>query len=203
MTTEVTFTPSAYSLLLLHSARHPQNTTTGFLLGSASGKETKVEKVIPLNHHWTNLAVVEDVALKLLEAHQQSSTTSDPQLLGIYEVPSNIKAEKLSHSATRLASKLSQRTKTNALAVLVDLSKLILIPPVHGLESFVVKDNGNVQAGGKTQLQDEQATIEKTLKLIRDDKLWKDLRDFDDHLEDVSVDWLDNSNVTKAIAAAK
>ncbi|CAO1639554.1 unnamed protein product [Sympodiomycopsis kandeliae] len=138
---------------------------------------------------------------QLEEAHQ-SSTPSNPQLLGIYEVPSRLEAEKLSHSAIRPASKIPQHTKWNALATLVDLSKLILIPPVHGLGSFVVKENGNVQADGKTQLQDEQATIGKTLKFIQKEKLWKDLRDFDDHLEDVSIDWLNKSNVTRAIATA-
>lgn len=73
--TQVTFTPTAYSLLLLHAARHPQNTVTGFLLGSVVGSQVTVEKVITLAHHWTNLAAIEDVALSLvsrIERHKLS-----------------------------------------------------------------------------------------------------------------------------------
>lgn len=65
-TPTITFTPTAYSLLLLHAARHPANTVTGFLLGSVQGAHATVEKVVTLGHHWTNLAVIEDVALGLV-----------------------------------------------------------------------------------------------------------------------------------------
>lgn len=69
--TQITFTPTAYSLTLLHAARHPQNTVTGFLLGSVVGSQVTVQKVIPLAHHWTNLAAIEDVALSLVSSQRR------------------------------------------------------------------------------------------------------------------------------------
>lgn len=66
MADSIAITPEAYALLVLHAARHPHATVTGFLLGSASSGTTTVSKVVPLAHHWTNLATIEDAGLGLV-----------------------------------------------------------------------------------------------------------------------------------------
>lgn len=81
MPSSITLTSSAYSLLLLHAAAHPQSTVTGFLLGKRDGSgaadgELIVDKVVPLAHHWGHLAAVEDVGLELVGCRAKRETCS-------------------------------------------------------------------------------------------------------------------------------
>lgn len=62
----LTFSSSAYQMLLLHAAAHPEATVTGFLLGSGPDETATVERIVPLAHRWTSLAAMEDAGLALV-----------------------------------------------------------------------------------------------------------------------------------------
>lgn len=142
--------------------------------------------------------------------------------MGIYEAPAKTNASAPSLSAIRLANKVAQCAQKQgkgsanvapliaggSLAVVINISQLILIPPVHTLTPFVVSSAPNASSAqplptSSISLRDEQTTIAATLQAIREEGLWKDVRDFDDHLEDVGVDWIDNATAVKAIEAGR
>ncbi|CAO1626764.1 unnamed protein product [Jaminaea pallidilutea] len=222
----ITLTPSAYSLLILHAARHPQATVSGLLLGTSQtgpdGPGLIVEKVVPLTHHWTELAVAEDVGLSLLEAHlsaasSSSSSTSSSQslsLLGLYEAPSRVNALTPSASATRLATKIASRRRnaegsassSSSQQILVldgssllqpDSDKAALLPFTVG------SGNSSAKAAPETnvRVQGGDQTISKLRTLVREQGGWKTVHDLDDHLEDTSIDWLENAAALDTIRA--
>ncbi|PWN21104.1 hypothetical protein BCV69DRAFT_185371 [Microstroma glucosiphilum] len=224
MPSSIRLTSSAYSLLILHAAAHPQSTVTGFLLGKVDGSgdadgELTVDEVVPLAHHWNHLGTVEDVGLELLTSHL-ASTSSKLSVIGVYEAPAKGSAIVLSHSALRLAGKVSQqiakgkskeidggaggRSRQACLALLLQNGS-VLQPTSHALKPFFVPPSSSAQTFNQDKLavEDAEETIRTLTEAVRTKGAWKAVRDLDDHLEDTSVDWLNNKLIASQRSVTK
>ena len=86
-----TLTPLAYTLPLLHAARH-LSTVLGIFLGrsspspssSSSASEIIIEDAIPLIHHYTSLSPMTEVALEMAELYAEERGLS---VVGVYLAP--------------------------------------------------------------------------------------------------------------------
>lgn len=60
---------AAYSIIVLHCAKHPASEVMGFLLGTVTSSGVHVEKAIAVQHHWNRLSPMVEVAASLVR-HQ-------------------------------------------------------------------------------------------------------------------------------------
>ena len=58
----------AYTKLILHALKHPQQTVNGVLLGVPAlvGGTIDIVDAVPLQHHWTNLSPMMEAGLGIV-----------------------------------------------------------------------------------------------------------------------------------------
>ncbi|PWN50044.1 UPF0172-domain-containing protein [Violaceomyces palustris] len=215
----------AYKKIILHSAKHPSSTVSGLIVASPSsstpGNELpsfEVTDVIPLFHHWNSLSPMAEVALALASSHVKSLSKT---IVGIYEAPKLVSEKTPSPQSTRIAQRIASLSpdRQHTAIVLVVNNSLLLTPNSHSLLPFTVTESGTGQEVGKGSsnpvvkplpsnlikpktmrsgaIQLERGTeqsVQQVETAVKSGE-WKDLVDFDDHLEDLKADWLANPSI--------
>ncbi|KAJ9480206.1 MPN domain-containing protein [Pseudozyma hubeiensis] len=196
----VTVSSLAYKKLILHAAKYPTARVLGFLLAdSASPQTINIVDSIPLSHHWTALAPMAEVALSLATSYASSKTL---RVVGLYEAPELTSDRNPSPQANKLTEKIAGLANAEALLLLVNNATLLKAGE-HSLSGFTVSSStsgkGDTKpkalAGSAVVLQDQSRAAEVE-SAVRKDSAWDKIVDFDDHLEDPSLDWLQNLAIT-------
>ncbi|KAJ1023493.1 hypothetical protein NDA16_003110 [Ustilago loliicola] len=195
--------PLAYKKLVLHAAKYPTARVLGLLLADATSSSTDltITDSIPLSHHWTALAPMAEAALSLATSYASSKNLA---VVGLYEAPELVSDRNVSRQASKLAEKITTFAGKEALLLHVNNATL-LNPNNHSLSGYTVA--ATTSAGGKgeakpKQLQGSAVSLQDSAKAkelegaVRKERTWEKLVDFDDHLEDPSSDWLQNSAIT-------
>lgn len=191
----------AYKKIVLHTAKYPTARVLGFLLSdpSKSSQDLIISDSIPLSHHWTSLAPMAEAALSLVTSYASSKNLS---IVGLYEAPELVSDRTPSPQASKLAEKIANLANKEALLLFVNNATLLSLDG-HSLAGYTVSANSSGKGetkpkalqGSALSLQDQ--TKAKELEgAVRRDRTWEKLADFDDHLEDPSLDWLQNSAIT-------
>jgi len=201
--------PEAYYKIFFHAAKHPHQPVNGVLLGTqdsvvgtnASGKgNITIADAVPLLHHWTSLSPMMEIGLDLATQHAESLGM---QVVGYYQA-----CERLDDTALApVGEKVAGRVKAafgDAVAFVIDNQKLgtsegALVPylassPTSHWRPLPSDSNSDPQPfspGSKFQFLDPDTPTE-AVKLVQDRNLHFAFGDFDDHLEDVTIDWLRN-----------
>ncbi|KAJ6585169.1 hypothetical protein B0H19DRAFT_1108603 [Mycena capillaripes] len=186
----------AYFKIFFHAAKHPQSSVNGVLLGKEepSGQISIVD-AIPLLHHWTSLSPMMEIGLDLAGRHAESMGLS---LVGYYQACERIDDTALAPVGERVAGKLKDGFK-NAVALVIDGEKLgsgeaALIPYVSQGATWRPY-SGEITAfnqGSVFQLASPDLPG-RAISLVREQTRHQLFGDFDDHLEDVTIDWLRNT----------
>ncbi|KAF8603319.1 UPF0172-domain-containing protein [Ceratobasidium sp. AG-I] len=190
-----TISHKAYTKLIIHAAKYPHAPVNGVLIGAASpsaGGSIVVADAIPLLHQWTNLSPMMEIGLDLAHSHAESTGMS---LLGYYQATQRIdEDEGLSAVGERIAASLKGKFK-DAFALVIDSASLAstTTPPLIPYTS-----TSGLQAWSRTAFSPtfslaESDSPERALNVIRKNTAYAKFGDFDDHLQDVSVDWLRGS----------
>ncbi|SPO27116.1 uncharacterized protein UTRI_10577_B [Ustilago trichophora] len=198
----VSVSPLAYKKLVLHTAKYPTARVLGLLLAdstsSPSGSVT-ISDSIPLSHHWTALAPMAEVALSLATSYASSKNLT---VVGLYEAPELVSDRAPSQQASKLAEKIATLANREALLLLVNNATL-LNPHNHSLSGYSVSANASGKGEAKSKpLQGSAVTLQDENKAkqlesaVKKERIWQKIVDFDDHLEDPSLDWLQNSAIT-------
>ncbi|THH09948.1 hypothetical protein EW145_g1652 [Phellinidium pouzarii] len=180
-----TVSQRAYLKIGFHAAKYPHRQVNGVLLGKESPESIEISDAIPLLHHWTSLSPSMEIGLDLA-SEQPNDTTLTPV------------GEKVAETI--------KKSFQQAIAFVVDGTKVAagepaLIPYLPQGSSSPWRPaphNGDIQSFSATsqfKLEPPSAAAD-ILRLIRDSNLHLKLGDFDDHLEDVSIDWLRNKDCT-------
>ncbi|KIK81424.1 hypothetical protein PAXRUDRAFT_832875 [Paxillus rubicundulus Ve08.2h10] len=192
----------AYVKIFLHAAKHPHKPVNGVLLGRLSSGVVTIQDVIPLLHHWTSLSPMMEIGLTLAKGHAESV---DLSLVGYYQACERIDDTALAPVGERVVEQL--RTQfSDVIAFVIDgdalgSGEVALIPYLPQASSTSWRPQTlNPPAfapGSRIMLADPQ-TPSRAVALVRDDHLHHEFGDFDDHLEDVTIDWLRNNacNIT-------
>jgi len=191
----------AYKKLILHTAKYPTARVLGFLLSdpSKSSQDLVISDSIPLSHHWSSLAPMAEAALSLASAYASSRNLA---IVGLYEAPELVSDRTPSPQASKLAEKIATLANKEALLIFVNNTTL-LSSSNHALTGYTVSANSSGKGetkpkalqGSALSLQD-QSKAKELEGAVRRDRAWERLVDFDDHLEDPSLDWLQNSAIT-------
>ncbi|OAV99036.1 hypothetical protein PTTG_02424 [Puccinia triticina 1-1 BBBD Race 1] len=164
---------------LRHMAKYPHSTVIGLLVGSIEGDSVSIVDAIPLVHHWLDLSPMLEAGLALAKIHVESKNL---KLLGTYVAHSRTDLKSLDIVSQKLNESLQSES---SIALIIDSQKLNTTenPFIPYTRS---KDN-------------EWSTLDDNCFQANIPKDWLDcegsIGDFDDHLEDLGVDWLVNPTI--------
>jgi len=189
-----TLSYKAYLKLILHAAKYPHAPVNGVLLGSSSSstKDVLVSDAIPLLHHWTSLSPMMEIGLDLARNHAESIGL---HIVGYYQATERIDEDVLSPVGERVASLIRERFE-DAFAIVInsaamDLESPPLVPYLPSRSSSGTPSWARTESFSPPQFNLSDAnSVTKARESVRTEGTHKKFGDFDDHLEDVTVDWL-------------
>ncbi|KIM89029.1 hypothetical protein PILCRDRAFT_61464 [Piloderma croceum F 1598] len=201
-----TIAHEAYLKIMFHAAKHPHLPVNGVLLGKLSSSEMVViEDAIPLLHHWTSLSPMMEISLDLSRTYAESVGMA---LVGYYQACERLEDTSLAPVGEKVAEKLREQFK-DAIAFVIDgrdlgenlrSGKASLIPylPLQLSSSWRPYSPPPVAFTPPSPfILASQDSPSRTAALLEEkrgepDAILQKFGDFDDHLEDVSIDWLRN-----------
>ncbi|GAA5949606.1 hypothetical protein JCM3765_002722 [Sporobolomyces pararoseus] len=190
-----TLSTRASTLPILHAAKHPTQTVCGLLIGSSSSNSHSISDVIPLLHHWTDLSAMMEVALQLAELHVKQQ---GKEIMGMYVANERIGDLAVPLGLGKVADAIKQEN-SNAVVLLIDNEKLNseespYLPYLNSSSSW------SLSPTAKLSLDDTNpASLNSSIRKHLDAHHQDLVGDFDDHLEDASVDWLTQSSLLSLI----
>ncbi|KAH7908832.1 Metallo-dependent hydrolase [Hygrophoropsis aurantiaca] len=188
----------AYLKIFFHAAKHPHLRVNGVLLGKLdpASQNVLIEDVIPLLHHWTSLSAMMSIGLNLAQGYAESVNLA---LVGYYQASDRVDDTALAPVGEKVVSELREQFK-EAIAFVIDGDKLgsgepALIPylPWASTSSWRPYNlNPPAFSIGSSISLANPASPSQAIALVRDAQRHYKFGDFDDHLEDVTIDWLRN-----------
>ncbi|KAJ7677476.1 hypothetical protein B0H17DRAFT_944892 [Mycena rosella] len=185
----------AYFKIFFHAAKHPQSSVNGVLLGKEEPAGTvNIVDAIPLLHHWTSLSPMMEIGLDLAGRHADSAGL---KLVGYYQACERVDDTALAPVGERVAGKLKDSFK-DAIAFVIDGENLgsgeaALIPYISQGTSWRPSGEANAFSAGSAFQLSSPDLPRRALALVQAQGSHQLFGDFDDHLEDVTIDWLRNT----------
>ncbi|KAJ6475054.1 hypothetical protein C8R47DRAFT_1324028 [Mycena vitilis] len=181
----------AYFKIIFHAAKHPHSSVNGVLLGKEEpAGQIRIMDAVPLLHHWTSLSPMMEIGLDLAARHAESLGLN---LVGYYQACERADDTALAPVGERVAGKLKDGFK-NAVALVIDGEKLgsgevALIPYVSQGATWrpYSGDAPAFSAGSVFQLASPDLP-KRAVTLVREQDRHQVFGDFDDHLEDVTIE---------------
>eukprot|EP00931_Biecheleriopsis_adriatica_P105652 TRINITY_DN80204_c0_g1_i1.p1 TRINITY_DN80204_c0_g1~~TRINITY_DN80204_c0_g1_i1.p1 ORF type:complete len:233 (+),score=62.72 TRINITY_DN80204_c0_g1_i1:67-699(+) len=174
------FDPKAYAKAAMHGCKHSSEPVLGLFIGSASGKVMKVMDAIPL-FHTHSLGPMLKIACMLTEEHCKAA--GGLEIIGLYHATPSGSTEMTPVKA--IAEKIGSNFASASVWTL-DAGKL-------SEKQFAFKGLGHVKdewkAIGSDAVSLSSEAMDGVARLISEMK-YLDLVDFDDHLVDGSLSWL-------------
>ncbi|XP_066582564.1 ER membrane protein complex subunit 8-like [Prorops nasuta] len=195
---DVYISPRAYCKTILHGVKYPHCAINGLLLAKQKKGEGKsanlyIEDAIPLFHICLHVSPMAEIALNLVDHY---CSTKGLVIAGYYLANENINDLSTDRPAHRIADKIAENLG-NAILVVIDNKALSLTSgsPLR-ISQFI---DGKWKAKDKANIiyEDEADKPNLMVNLIKEDQ-HKNLIDFDNHLDDIALDWL-NKKLNKII----
>ncbi|KAJ7095735.1 hypothetical protein B0H15DRAFT_826858 [Mycena belliarum] len=186
----------AYFKIFFHAAKHPHCSVNGVLLGKEESAGTiRIVDAVPLLHHWTSLSPMMEIGLDLAGRHAESAGM---KLVGYYQACERIDDTALAPVGERVAGKIKDGFK-DAIAFVVDGKNLAsgeaaLVPYTFQGTTWrpYSDDTTAFNVGSAFQLAAPDLP-RRALALVHEKRHFM-FGDFDEHLEDVTIDWLRNAS---------
>ncbi|KAJ4725321.1 ER membrane protein complex subunit 8/9-like [Melia azedarach] len=187
---------NAYMKLVLHARKHKTAAVNGVLLGRVSPQNDDVIEIadsVPLFHSHLGLLPNLEISLILIEEHYSAQGLG---IVGYFHANERFDDIELSNVAKNIGDHICRYFPQSAI-ILLDNKKLEALPkekersPVMQLYIRDASKNWKLVGsdGGCQLVTKEPAANIVLLDHISSGK-WQDVVDFDDHLDDISKDWL-------------
>ncbi|CAG5116275.1 unnamed protein product [Candidula unifasciata] len=178
----------AHCKLLLHAAKYPHAPVNGVLLAEDNkNKESKVVKYvdsIPLFHISLGLSPMLEMALLQIDAYCKSKGLV---IGGYYQANENYNDNELNHVAKTIGRKI-QENFHDACVLMIDNRRVRAESVSQAYRIFTLKESGWKEADKKSTSEDDISKEECLYTLLKSGSQ-RQLRDFDNHLDDVGNDW--------------
>ncbi|KAJ2806194.1 hypothetical protein H4S07_003857 [Coemansia furcata] len=206
--TEYTISLQAYAKAVLHCAKYPWASVHGLLLTEKKDGKVRMVDAIPLAHNWTQLTPTFDVALQQAQAYAKTKGWS---IGGYYVAYEDAETTQLSASGALLARAVSASNE-DVVAFVIDAKKLSPGSTQPGLVPYLNVDSqwkeqasaftgAKPKGGAATFVLENNRVQAATLKLVAE-RADIGIHDFDEHLDDVTLDWLQNNALSERIRTA-
>lgn len=189
---EVHFSVRAYSKMILHAAKYPHCAINGVLLAKSDRKRNvnsgliSVSDCIPLFHQIEGLSPMVEVALAQIETR---SAAAGLYICGYYHANRSLRDTSVNIFSQRIADKVAELSPNNqAILVTLDNRRLGLVLETPALIAQMAFD-GKWRSCATKNIHLDEDTLAVTSALLQK-KTYKDLADFDNHLDDLTQDYL-------------
>ncbi|XP_017780339.1 PREDICTED: ER membrane protein complex subunit 8/9 homolog [Nicrophorus vespilloides] len=188
--TDITFSSKAYCKIILHAAKYPYAAVNGVLLAKTpvKGKEIEFVDAVPLFHIALNLTPMAEIALTQID---QVASQAGLTIAGYYTAHENLWDCSFERAQHRIADKIAENCP-NACLVVIDNSKLSM-----QLDNLAIRvaqfSDGKYR---EVNIQKVSLNTDETLDIcsaLIESRDFEELVDFDNHLDDVSKDWMNDS----------
>ena len=195
--TKPALSPQAYSKIILHACKYPHKAINGVLLGedSKSTECTRVVDAIPLFHQCLGLAPMLEIALTQIDTYCRNEGL---QIVGYYQANENVNDNSPDLIAYKIAEKINENVP-NSLLLMVDNNKMDVECKEPALDLYTLTDN-KWNVGGGWYLIGGDSSLALVSELITG-KTYQNLVDFDNHLDDITLDWA-NTPINKLVNLA-
>jgi len=186
---ELEVSTRAYCKMIMHSAKYPSSAINGVLLSkrdSVKAGARTIHDCIPLFHMGHGLAPMVEVALAQVDSQCEESGLV---ISGFYHAHDNLRDNHVDVFSQKIADKVAEN-QPGTLLVTIDSKKLSaniespsLIVQQHSDGKWRTRDKSQVR------LEHDEVTLACASALVHK-KIYRDLVDFDTHLDDLSMDYL-------------
>ncbi|XP_003392943.1 ER membrane protein complex subunit 8/9 homolog [Bombus affinis] len=197
---DISFSSRAYCKIILHAAKYPHCAINGLLLGKQNSKsdsksvELHIEDVIPLFHICLHVSPMAEIALTMVD---QYAIGKGLVLAGYYLANENINDLSTDKPAHKIADKIAENCG-NTLLVVVDNKEITLAMSSNPLRVSQFVDGKWKLKDVTDILYDKGVTHTDVLYSLLKAEEYRNLVDFDNHLDDISLDW-QNCKLNKTI----
>ncbi|PIA19650.1 UPF0172-domain-containing protein [Coemansia reversa NRRL 1564] len=201
-----TISVQAYAKAVLHCAKYPWATVHGLLLSEKKDGKVRYVDAIPLAHTWTHLTPMFDVALQQVQLYAKANGLS---IGGYYVAHEDVSATQLPEFSALLA-KTILGVSDDVVAFVIDAKKLAPESNEPGIIPYVNTDSQwkavpagfATNKGGSAEFALENNRVLATAKRLVAERAEVAIHDFDEHLDDVTLDWLQNPLLNERIRTA-
>ncbi|KAJ3411797.1 ER membrane protein complex subunit 8 [Chytridiales sp. JEL 0842] len=181
----------AYAKIILHAAKYSVTSIAGALIGSKVGTDKiVVSDAVPLFHNVSPLTPMTEVALQQVEIYAEQT---GKKVVGIYYGNEVALDKRIPAFLAMIVTRIEGKLGGSAGLLMLEDTKL----NTKELALTAYQYGGNNWK--TTTLTSKDINIPtKTAKLITDREFEK-LVDFDNHLDNIRLDWLRNEAVSSAI----
>ncbi|KAI0489093.1 hypothetical protein KFK09_028934 [Dendrobium nobile] len=196
----------AYIKFVLHALKHRSSSVNGVLLGrlledggGGAAPTVLISDSVPLSHSQIGVLPYLELALIQVEEHFASDGLT---IVGYYHANERYDDTELSGAAKKIGDHIFRYFPQAAL-LLLDNKKLEGLPKGKGRDPVVqlfTRDSSRswrpTGSVGSPQLTTKEPSANVVLLDFMSTEKWNEVVDFDDHLDDISKDWL-NSDLFK------
>ncbi|CAG9088835.1 unnamed protein product [Plutella xylostella] len=203
MSDTVTIETKAFAKLVLHAAKYPHCAVNGVLIADASkikdgnrNQDLEVVDAIPLFHHSHYVTPMAEVALTQIDNMVQAE---NQVVVGYYAACENFNDNSIEDSpGQKIAEKIAEMFP-GAIFIVIDNKKL-----VQQLDSAPVKlhkwNDGKWKPKPANSIDFQTPYALETVSHLLQRGVQKDLVDFDNYLDDLTMDWT-NLGIEKLVAS--
>ncbi|KAJ4747257.1 hypothetical protein LUZ62_051951 [Rhynchospora pubera] len=193
---------TAYIKLVLHALKHPSSAVNGILVGrlSSDNATVQISDAMPVSH--SACALLPPLEIALTQAEEYYSKAGELNVVGYYHANERYDDSELGPAARRIGDHIF-RYFPQAAVLLLDNKKLDGLIKGKGRDPAVVlftRDSSKAwrQVGSErtSQLVLKEPSAHSLLADHITSKKWLEIVDFEDHLDDISKDWV-NPNLFK------
>ncbi|CAL0330389.1 unnamed protein product [Lupinus luteus] len=186
---------NAYIKLVLHSLKHPTSAVNAILIGrvSPSNDAVEVTDAVPLFHSQIGLLPQLEISLILIEEYFSAKGLN---IVGYFHANERSDEYELGGVAKNIGDHIC-RYFPQAPILLLDNKKLEALKTSKDSGAIVqlyVRDAYKnwklVQSDGSSRFSLKEPSANLVLLDYISSEKWNDIVDFDDHLDDISKDWL-------------
>ncbi|XP_057523657.1 ER membrane protein complex subunit 8/9 homolog [Amaranthus tricolor] len=182
---------NAYIKIVLHALKHKSSAVNGVLVGryDAGKGIVQISDAVPLFHSNTGLLPSLEIALMQIEEHFASQEVS---LVGYFHANERSDDYDLSNVAKNIGDHLC-RYFPQAGILLLDNRKLEALPKVKDrspVMQLYSRDGSKWKVEENSHLVMKEPSANMILLDYVSTQKWEGIIDFDDHLDDISKDWL-------------
>ncbi|XP_065187977.1 ER membrane protein complex subunit 8-like [Sycon ciliatum] len=188
----------AYAKMILHASKFSQRAVCGVLLGAEENGRVYVEDAIPLFHQGLGLSPMMNAALMQVDDYCHNN---ELQIVAYYQANELLSNTLPDTVACRVSDEIQEKFPHAAL-LMVENQKVTASADDLAVKVYKCHDGKwRVAEHSLSTLEGGMASVEVVAKLLRE-RGYADLVDFDSHLDDVRLDWL-NPSVNSLISLSE
>lgn len=190
------FSVRAYTKMLLHASKYPHKAVSGVLLGDESVHEGEIYAIeaVPLFHICLGLAPMLEIALAQIDSYSKANKM---HIVGYYQGNEHLNDSSPDATAYKIGERIIDHYN-NGFLVMIDNAKMSLGCDEIACKAYTAQDNKwKLTSDKEIFLDGGEETLNLTSELM-EAKAYQSLIDFDNHLDDITQDWL-NRDINRLI----